>query len=164
MRPVLPELLRLKRLKRGGVNDRIPLGSPGHAHIEPFWLLLLPTIMQESGIPTASYRPNEIEQLALEAKLNFIFGAQVYDSVFLGFEILEVVEHELRAWSPSEHCAAVIEVQHSRKVAWIAQSVFKRPVRRINVLLRGMKHDTGEQPSWVRASGRGDTWVNDRCG
>jgi hypothetical protein len=121
--------------------------------------------MQEPGTFTASFRPNETEQLAIEAKLNFIFGAQVYDSVFLGFEVLEVVKDELRAWSPSEHCAAVIEVQHSAKVAWIAQSVFNQPVRRINVLLRGMKHDTGEQPAWAAGErGRGQTWVNDRHG
>jgi hypothetical protein len=113
--------------------------------------------MREPGTSTASFRPNQIEQLAVEAKLNFIFGARVYDSLFLGFEVLELVKAELRAWSPSEHCAAVIEVQHSGKVAWIAQSVFNRPVRRINVLLRGMKHDTGEQPAWARASGGGHT-------
>src|SRR3954452_24476484 len=104
--------------------------------------------MQEPGTATAAFRPNETEQLAIEAKLNFIFGAQVYDNIFLGFEVLEVVNDELRAWSPSEYCAAVIEVQHSGKVAWIAQSVLNRPVRRINVLLRGMKHDVGEQPAW----------------
>ena len=95
-----------------------------------------------------AFRPSEIEQLAVEAKLSLIFGAQVYDSIFLGFEVLEVIKDELRAWSPSEYCAAVIEVHHSGKVAWIAQSVFNRPVRRINVLLRGMKHDMGEQPAW----------------
>ena len=95
-----------------------------------------------------AFRPSEIEQLAVEAKLSLIFGAQVYDSIFLGFEVLEVIKDELRGWSPSEYCAAVIEVHHSGKVAWIAQSVFNRPVRRINVLLRGMKHDMGEQPAW----------------
>jgi hypothetical protein len=109
--------------------------------------------MREPGIHMASFRPNEIEQLAVEAKLNLMFGASVYDIIFLGFGVLEVIEDELRAWSPSEYCAAVIEVQHSRKVAWVAQSVFNRPVRRINVLLRGMKHDTGEQPAWA-ARGR----------
>jgi hypothetical protein len=121
--------------------------------------------MPEPGTSTASFRPTESQRLAVEAKLNFIFGAQVYDTVFLGFEVLEVVKDELRGWSPSEHCAAVIEVQHSGKVAWIAQSVFNRPVRRISVLLRGMKHDTGEQPAWGwgRAVG-GTRWVNDREG
>src|SRR5690242_4617587 len=113
--------------------------------------------MRKSEIFTASFRPKQIEQLAVEAKLNCMFGAQVYDSVFLGFEVLEVVKDELRAWSPSEYCAAVIEVQHSGKVAWIAQSVFKRPIRRINVLLRGMKHDTGEQPAWAGGDRLGGT-------
>jgi hypothetical protein len=95
----------------------------------------------------SSFRPTQIEQLAIEAKLNFIFGAKVYDRIFLGFEVLEVVKDELRAWSPSEHCAAVIDVQHSGKVAWIAQTVFNRPVRRVNVLLRGMRHESCQQPA-----------------
>jgi hypothetical protein len=76
--------------------------------------------MRQPATSTASFRPNESQQLAVEAKLNFIFGAHVYDTVFLGFEILEVVKDELRAWSPSEYCAAVIEVRHSGEVAWIA--------------------------------------------
>jgi hypothetical protein len=81
-----------------------------------------------------SFRPTKIEQLAIEAKLNFIFGAKVYDRVFLGFEVLEVVNDELRAWALSEHQAAVIDVRYSGKVAWIAQTVFNRPVRRVSVL------------------------------
>jgi hypothetical protein len=94
-----------------------------------------------------SFRPTRIEQLAIEAKLNLVFGAKEYDRLFLGFEVLEVVNDELRAWAPSEHRAALIDVQYSDKVAWIAQTVFNRPVRRINVLLRGMKHDICEQPN-----------------
>jgi hypothetical protein len=46
-----------------------------------------------------SFRPTELEQLAIEAKLNRFFGAKVYDRLFLGFEVLEVVGDELRAWS-----------------------------------------------------------------
>jgi hypothetical protein len=93
-----------------------------------------------------SLRPTEIEQLAIEAKLNLIFGAKVYDRLFLGFEVLEIVDDELRAWASSEHQAAVIDVRYSGKVAWIAQTVFNRPILRTSVLLRGMKHDTCEQP------------------
>ena len=62
-----------------------------------------------------SFRPTEIEQLAIEAKLNRFFGAKVYDRIFLGFEVLEVVNDELRAWSPSEHCAAVIDLRIQRR-------------------------------------------------
>jgi hypothetical protein len=93
-----------------------------------------------------SFRPTKLEQLAIEAKLNRFFGAKVYDRVFLGFEVLEVVNDELRAWSPSEHCAAVIDLQYSAKVAWVAQIVFNRPVRRVSVLARGMNHKSSEQP------------------
>jgi hypothetical protein len=93
-----------------------------------------------------SFRPTKIEQFAFEAKLNRFFGANVYDRVFLGFEIVEVVGDELRAWSPSEHCAAVIDLHYSRRVAWIAQAVFNRPVRQVRVLARGMNHNASEQP------------------
>jgi hypothetical protein len=97
-----------------------------------------------------SFRPTAIEQLVLEAKLNLMFGPKVYDRLFLGFEVLEVVNEELRAWASSEHLAAVIDIRYSGKVAWLAESVFNRPIRRVNVLLRGMKHDVCEQPAWGR--------------
>ena len=104
-----------------------------------------------------SFRPTKIEQLAIQAKLNLIFGAKVYDSLFLGFEIMEVAKDELRAWAPSEHRAAVIEVRYSGTVARIAQTVFKRPIRQVTVLLRGMKHDVCEQPAFWPSSSLGFT-------
>jgi hypothetical protein len=94
-----------------------------------------------------SLRPTEIEQLTIEAKLSLIFGANLYDSLFPGFEIVEIADGELRAWAPSEYQAAVIEVRYSATVAWIAQTVFNRPIRRVRVLLRGMKHDACDQPA-----------------
>lgn len=98
------------------------------------------------GYCMTSFRPTEIAQLAIEAKLSLVLGAEAYDRVFPGFEVLEVVDGELRAWAPSEHQAAVIDVRYSRTVAWIAQAVFNRPVERVNVLLRGLKHDGCKQP------------------
>ena len=80
-------------------------------------------------------------------------AAEAYDRVFPGFEVLEVVDGELRAWAPSEHRAAVIDVRYSGTVAWIAQTVFNRPIQRVSVLLRGMKHDVCEQPA-CGAAGR----------
>jgi hypothetical protein len=90
-----------------------------------------------------SRHPTKVEQFAIEAKLNLILGAEVYDRVFQGFEVLEVVNGELRGCSPSEHRAAVIGVQFSA----IAQTVLNQPVRRVNVPMRGMKHDEREQPA-----------------
>ena len=93
-----------------------------------------------------SIRPTKIQQYAMEAKLNRFFGANVYDRVFLGFEIVEVVGEQLRGWSPSEHCAAIIDTRYAAKVAWVAQSVFDRPIRDVRVLARGMSHNGREQP------------------
>jgi hypothetical protein len=94
-----------------------------------------------------SFRPTQIAQLAIEAKLNLVLGAEAYDRAFPGFEVLEVVDGELRGWAPTEHQAAVIDVRYSGTVARIAQAVFNRPIQRVNVLLRGMKHDGWEQPA-----------------
>ena len=55
-----------------------------------------------------TFRPTEIHQLAIQAKLNFALGARVYDDVFAGFEVLEIVGDELRGWATSEYRAAVI--------------------------------------------------------
>jgi hypothetical protein len=93
-----------------------------------------------------SFRPTKIEQFAIEAKLNLMFGANVYDRIFLGFEVLEIVDDELRGWAPTEHGAAVIDVHYASKLAWIAETVLKRPIRRVSVLVRGLKHNASEQP------------------
>jgi hypothetical protein len=93
-------------------------------------------------------RPTEIQQLAIQAKLNFALGARVYDDVFAGFEVLEIVGDELRGWAASEYRAAAIDLHFSAEVARIAQTVLGRPVRRTSFLLRGMKHETSEQPAW----------------
>jgi hypothetical protein len=58
-----------------------------------------------------SFRPTEIEQLAIEAKLNRFFGAKVYDRIFLGFEVLEIVDDELRACSTSQRSGTRNEPQ-----------------------------------------------------
>src|ERR1700733_10708875 len=116
-----------------------------------------------------SFRPTLIDQLAIEAKLNLIFGAKIYDSFFLGFEVLEVVGDELRAWAPSEHREAVIDVRYCDNVAWIAQTLFHRPIRRISCSRpphRDSTSTTGRYPrtwSLCRNSGltdRGRAWIS----
>jgi hypothetical protein len=94
-----------------------------------------------------SLRPTEIQQLAIQAKLNRALGANVYDAVFLGFEVLEVAGDELRGWARSEYCAATIDIHFSAVVARAAQAVLKQRVSRTSFLMRGLKHDTDEQPA-----------------
>ena len=100
-----------------------------------------------------TFRPTEIHQLAIQAKLNFALGARVYDDVFAGFEVLDIVGDELRGWATSEYRAAVIDIHFSAELARIAQAVTGQPVRRTSFLLRGLKHDADEQPAWSAEAG-----------
>ncbi|HKU05648.1 MAG TPA: hypothetical protein VJR30_06235 [Bradyrhizobium sp.] len=96
-----------------------------------------------------NYRPTEIQQLAIQAKLSFALGARVYDDVFAGFELLEIAGGELRGWATSEYRAAVIDIHFSAELVRIAEAVLQRPIQRTSFLLRGLKHDTDEQPAWT---------------
>lgn len=96
-----------------------------------------------------TFRPTEIHQLAIQAKLNFALGARVYDDIFAGFEVREIIDDELRGWATSEYRAAVIDIHFSAEVARIAQAVTGRPVRCTSFVLRGLRHDTEEQPAWA---------------
>ena len=95
-----------------------------------------------------TFRITEIQQYAIQARLNIALGARVYDDVFAGFEILEIAGDELRGWATSEYRAAVIDNHFSAEVARIAQAVTRQPVRSTSFLLRGLKHDTEQQPAW----------------
>jgi len=95
-----------------------------------------------------TFRPTEIHQFAIQAKLNFALGAHVYDDVFAGFEVLEIAGEELRGWATSEYRAAAIDIHFSAELARIARAVTGRPVRRTSFVLRGLKHETDEQPAW----------------
>ena len=94
------------------------------------------------------FRPSEIHQLAIQAKLNFALGAHVYDDVFAVFEVLEIAGEELRGWATSEYRAAAIDIHFSAELARIARAVTGRPVRCTSFVLRGLKHETDEQPAW----------------
>src|SRR4029453_641366 len=100
-----------------------------------------------------TFRPTEIHQRAIQAKLNFALGARVYDDVFAGFEVLEIVGDELRGWATSEYRAAVIDIPFSAERGRLAKAVTGRAVQRTSFLLRGMKHDTDEQPVWSTDAG-----------
>ena len=100
-----------------------------------------------------TFRPTEIHQFAIQAKLNYALGARVYDDVFAGFEVKEIVGDELRGWATSEYRAAVIDIHFSAEVARIAQAVTGWPVSRTSFVLRGLKHETEEQPAWDDESG-----------
>lgn len=82
--------------------------------------------------------PSPTQQYAIDAKLNFMLGAEVYDQLFLGFECGAVVEYTVRVFVEDEEKAAIIESEYSWHVAVIVESVMKTPVEFVNVLPKNL--------------------------
>jgi hypothetical protein len=79
-------------------------------------------------------RPTYKQQLAIEAMLNTLLGANEYDRLCLGMKVGGVDDDILQIFVPTEHCAAEIERCHSDDFAVAAQHVFRLPIRIVTVL------------------------------
>lgn len=79
-------------------------------------------------------RPTADQQLAIEAMLNNLLGAQNYDRLCLGMKVGGMDEDVLYVFVSDESCAAEIESDHSDDFAVAAQHVLNRPVRCVNVV------------------------------
>lgn len=82
------------------------------------------------------YRPSPVEQLAIQARLNFILGSIEYDKLFLGFECGGIFENSAEVFARSEYHAIRIAFSYSLHVAIAIESVIKRPVKSVRVLPR----------------------------
>jgi hypothetical protein len=80
------------------------------------------------------YRPSSIENLAIQARLNYILGARAYDSVFIGFECGHITDKTAHVFVRSEHNAHQIGSHYSTHVAIAVESVLKRPITAVRVL------------------------------
>jgi len=78
--------------------------------------------------------PSKAQQQAIEAKLNFLLGAEEFDRLFLGFICGDVDGDVINVFVENENRAAEIEAKYSWHVAVIVESVLKRPVKLVNVL------------------------------
>lgn len=78
-------------------------------------------------------RPTEAQQLAIQAKLNQILGAEDYDRMFLEFRIEDIEGEMLHAFARSEYQASQIESRYGRHVAIAVESVIGRPITQVTV-------------------------------
>jgi hypothetical protein len=78
--------------------------------------------------------PTKFQQQAIEAKLNFMLGAEEYDRLFLGFVCGPLSGNVASLFVESEDRASAIEAEYSWHVAVIIESVLKSPVKSVNVL------------------------------
>ena len=87
------------------------------------------------------YRPSPVEQLAIQARLNFILGLVEYDRLFLNFECREIRDTSVQVFARSEYNANQIAENYPVHVAIAIESIIKRPIRSVNVLVlpRGLR-------------------------
>lgn len=80
--------------------------------------------------------PARDEQLAIQAKLNMLLGADVYDALFLGFECGVIFEDVVHVYVPSADAAVAIGIAYPQHVALAVASVMKLPISDVHVLPR----------------------------
>jgi len=85
-----------------------------------------------------SYAFSSEQNLAVQARLNFMLGSRLYDQLFLGFQCGELKDDVLRVFARSEYLALEIAAGYSLHVAIAVESVLKRSVKSVNVLPRGL--------------------------
>ena len=78
--------------------------------------------------------PARDEQLAIQAKLNMLLGADVYDALFLGFECGVIFEDVVHVYVPSADAAVAIGIAYPQQVALAVASVMKLPISDVHVL------------------------------
>ena len=78
--------------------------------------------------------PSKSQQHAIEAKLNFMLGAEIYDRLFLGLVCGHLESGRISVFVQSEDCASVIESEYSWHLVLIIESVLKKPIKFVTVL------------------------------
>jgi hypothetical protein len=79
-------------------------------------------------------RPTTAQQQAIQAKLNFMLGPEIYDRLFLGFICGDVQDKTASVFVENEDVAGIINAEYSWHIAVIVESILKTPVRFVSVL------------------------------
>jgi hypothetical protein len=80
--------------------------------------------------------PTTHQQLAIQARLNMLLGAKIYDELFLGFECGAVFEDIAHVYVDNERMAAQIEENYGWHVSVAIESILKLPIKAVQVLPR----------------------------
>jgi hypothetical protein len=79
------------------------------------------------------FRPARYQQQAIQAKLNYFLGADEYDRLFAGFEVVHVDRNVLTVCVQSD-CADDVQSKYSWHVAIVVEAILKRAVHEVNVV------------------------------
>ena len=81
-------------------------------------------------------QPTPVQQQAIQAKLNFMLGPEIYDKYFLGFVCSRVADKTVYVFVENEDIAGVIDAEYGWHIAVIVENILKTPVRFVSVLPR----------------------------
>ena len=74
-----------------------------------------------------------IQQQAIQARLNYFLGADEYDRLFLGFEILRI-ENDVLTLGVLPACTSEVQDKYSWHIAVVAEALLKRAIRKVKVI------------------------------
>jgi hypothetical protein len=78
----------------------------------------------------SEFKPTLHEHLAIEAKLNMLLGAAIYDRLLIGFRVVSVKDGVLLVLVDPENLAAINQ-KYSLHLAIIVESVLRRAVKSV---------------------------------
>jgi hypothetical protein len=82
-------------------------------------------------------RLSEVEQLAIQAKLNMHMGAEAFDRVFMGAEFTNAWQGTLVVRVRSEYNAEQLERKHVALLAAIAEDILGERIAFVDIITRG---------------------------
>jgi hypothetical protein len=82
------------------------------------------------------FKLQKVQQQAIQARLNYFLGADEYDRLFVGFEILHI-ENEVLTLSARPACTGEVQDKYSWHVAVVAEAVLRKAIRKVIVIALG---------------------------
>jgi hypothetical protein len=81
----------------------------------------------------SQFKPPKIQQQAIQARLNYFVGADEYDRLFVGLEIVRI-EGEVLTASVRSACTSEVQDRYSWHIAIVVESILKQAIRKVNVI------------------------------
>lgn len=79
------------------------------------------------------FKPPQVQQQAIQARLNYFLGADEYDRLFAGFEILHI-KNKVLTLSVRLACTNEVRDKYSWHIAIVAEALLRQAIRKVNVV------------------------------
>ncbi len=82
-------------------------------------------------------RPSEVQQLAMQAKLNMYMGAEAFDRVFMGAEFTHAAHGVLYVKVRSEYNAHQLNRKYVNLLASVCEDILGERIAFVDIIARG---------------------------